>query len=466
MTALQQCRILVRVASLLVPGRQRRDWRKEWESEAWHAALHLSACGYSERAVRSQLWQFCWGAFPDAASCRAIAFNRENLLREFTYWSRSPGFCLAALAAFVLMLTAISGFLPKTRDVLFPLPYSNADRIVTVAQTGPSLAARRGIPAHWANLWKNQSKFLDNVATYSWHREHEVLTANVSENFFSLLGAHTAAGRLFERGDTEACADCVVLSYDYWKRQPSGATPGRVIGVLDKRFWFLSRDVAIWRVAAVSDRRMGVVARLRPEITLKAAVREMQTLVCADGVSAWDALIEMTPLQERVRYVLGSFGLALILATVITFAGSRLTLRPARQYDGWGALFFCAKTALALLAVLIAGIEFTRAASITMTGGTDAWTEPLSTWLFLLATMGALTWSIHDQCQRCRVCQRRLGLAAHVGCPGCMLFDWAGTELVCSEGHGMLHVPEMTSSWSEPEQWTSLDDSWLELFAR
>jgi hypothetical protein len=53
-----------------------------------------------------------------------------------------------------------------------------------------------------------------------------------------------------------------------------------------------------------------------------------------------------------------------------------------------------------------------------------------------------------------------------VGCPGCLLLDWAGTELVCVEGHGMLHVPEMVSCWHEPEQWTSLDDSWQGLFER
>jgi hypothetical protein len=99
-----------------------------------------------------------------------------------------------------------------------------------------------------------------------------------------------------------------------------------------------------------------------------------------------------------------------------------------------------------------------------MTGGTDLLTEPLTTWLFLLAAMGALTWSVLDQRRRCRVCVRRLGLAARVGCPGCILLDWAGTELVCKEGHGMLHVPEMTSSWHEPQHWTPLDESWLALF--
>jgi hypothetical protein len=32
------------------------------------------------------------------------------------------------------------------------------------------------------------------------------------------------------------------------------------------------------------------------------------------------------------------------------------------------------------------------------------------------------------------------------------------------EGHGMLHVPEMVSSWQEPDHWTALDKSWMGLF--
>jgi len=93
-------------------------------------------------------------------------------------------------------------------------------------------------------------------------------------------------------------------------------------------------------------------------------------------------------------------------------------------------------------------------------------TEPLSTWLFLMASAAVLSWSIADQRRRCRTCLRRLGMATHVGCSGSLLLNWAGTELVCIEGHGMLHVPEMESSWNEPERWTVLDDSWRGLFVR
>jgi hypothetical protein len=89
---------------------------------------------------------------------------------------------------------------------------------------------------------------------------------------------------------------------------------------------------------------------------------------------------------------------------------------------------------------------------------------PVSTWLFLVTGMIALSWSLHDQCRRCRVCLKRLGNEASVGAPSYLLLDWWGTELVCSEGHGLLHVPEMKSSWLEFEQWVRLDESWKPLF--
>ncbi len=210
---------------------------------------------------------------------------------------------------------------------------------------------------------------------------------------------------------------------------------------------------------------MGAVVRLERDVSAKAAASEMQAILEEAGVPAWSGIVEVSPVQDRVRSVFGSYAVALGLAVIITLVGLRSRLLP--EAGGIrGAVFFGVKTLLALVAVLLAGLGFTRAPSITMIGGTDWLTEPLWTWLFLVASMGVLSWSIHDQRRRCRVCLRRLGLAAHVGCPGCLLLDWAGTEMVCMEGHGMLHVPEMAASWHEAEHWTALDDSWQELFAR
>jgi hypothetical protein len=459
----------------------------------WHASMLLEERGYSRSAARSQLRNFCRGSVIDAAWHRGRRIDRESLVRGLSHYVQSPGFCIASIVIAIAIIAGASGFLPSTRDVLLPLPYANTDRIATISQSGMALSARAGIRTTWVHWWQQDSKLIEDVATYIWRpqqavdrfgRPSSVLNAEVSDNFFSLLGAVPLHGRTFTRGD--ACDNCVVLSYDFWRRLHSadGAKVGdlisiggrrhKLIGVLPKEFWFLSRRIEVWSLARGTDAWTGVVLRLAPDVTKQAAEAQLESIVHERGVPVWLSVVDISPLQTRVRSVFGSFALALALAAVIAIVSLRPRLpslqvcmsRRERRYACLRASFFVCKTGLLLIAVLLSGLEFTRATSITMIGGTDALTEPLSTWLFLIASMGVLSWSIYDQRRRCRVCVRRLGLPAHVGCPGCLLLNWAGTEMVCMEGHGMLHVPEMSSSWQDAEKWTTLDDSWQALFAR
>lgn len=448
--------VLIRVASLMVPRNHRRNWRAEWEAETWHASRDMRARFETPAFVRWQLLKFALGSFADAGWHLRNRFDREDAMR-------SPSFCLGAIAALITFIVLVSGGLQMTRAILMPLPYTQPERVATVAQDSISMSSRAGIRMEWIGWWQAKSKLLDGVATYGWSGE----TARVSDNFFDLLGARTASGRLFRRGDAETCGDCVVLSAEYARRHP--LSPYRVIGVLEGDFWFLSRHISVWSLAKPADfkpdSRTGVVIRLGQDVTVKAARHEMESILQDADLSPWSALVDITLIHERVHSVFGSFALGLTLAVVMAFASIRPTWPRFDRRASKRVLFFTVKTVLLLIAVLLAGLEFTRAPSITMTGGTDLLTEPLTTWLYLLASMGVLTWSIYDQRRRCRVCLRRLGLAAHVGCPGCVLLNWAGTELVCTDGHGMLHVPEMVSSWQDPDHWTLLDESWLDLFA-
>ena len=66
--------------------------------------------------------------------------------------------------------------------------------------------------------------------------------------------------------------------------------------------------------------------------------------------------------------------------------------------------------------------------------------------------------------RRCRVCLRRLGTPIAIGAPGHVLLDWSGTELVCSEGHGVLYLPDSQANWLERARWDNLDASWADLF--
>jgi MacB-like periplasmic core domain len=465
---------MIRLASLLVPDRRREEWVREWLSELHYAELHYAQA----RAGEVHALAFASGAFHDAVWQHRDFWTLDRISRR----AQSAKFCLGSLAAVVAAIVVASGFLPTTRGVLMPLPYRDAQNIVTVAQSR-TMAMRVGVPGRDVQLWRESSKSIEDIATYRWEGDPAKPagrtplappSARVSRNFFHLLGAKTNAGRSFERDAVAGCAagpeECVILSYDFWRglngasRVTLDGKSYRVAAVLEPGFWFLSPRIAVWRIGAPSAaERTGVVARLRPDVTKKETETELgQILTDANG-SAWESLFEITGVAARVRYPLWSFALGLGLAIIIILPSLRLRMP---SWNPRAAAFFAAKTGLLLAGVLICGIEFTHATSITMLGGTDLSTEPLSTWLFMLGSMGVLVWSIADQRRRCRVCLRRLGMAAHVGCPGCLLLNWAGTELVCMEGHGMLHVPEMAACWQDPDRWTSLDDSWQELFER
>ncbi|HEY4362447.1 MAG TPA: hypothetical protein VGN17_15845 [Bryobacteraceae bacterium] len=470
-------RLLIRLAGVLVPVRHREEWAREWLAELHHAESRGTESAAS-------LLRFARGAFDDALWHRREEWSPERLAVR----GRSPAWCLGGIGAVIVSIAMVSGFLPVTRSILMPLPYRDPERIATASDGGAPLATRHAIAADSVRLWQSRSKLIEGAEAYSWKESFakdsfgwptRVRRAMVSENFFFLLGARSSEGRVFARDQFTSCGDCVVISYPFWRGALQGKRVTRetevvlderryhVAAVLAPDFWFLSREIQVWTVAPIGSfegQQTGVVVRLAPEVTPGDGQRELGAVIRkANGGIRGTGLIQLSPVAGRVRSVFGSFGLALVLA-IVTAAGSS-RLRFCRM-NFRGALFFAAKTLLLLAVVFVAGLEFTRAASINMLGGADLLTEPLSTWLSLLACMGVLLWSVRDQQARCRVCLNRLGLRTRVGCPGCLLLDWAGTELVCVEGHGMLHVPEMVSSWSKSDQWTSLDESWQALFDR
>ena len=73
-------------------------------------------------------------------------------------------------------------------------------------------------------------------------------------------------------------------------------------------------------------------------------------------------------------------------------------------------------------------------------------------------------WVIGDQRRRCPVCLRLLTHPVRIGAPSQTFLEWYGAESLCSRGHGLLHVSELSSSYSGKQEWLSLDDSWRDLF--
>ena len=83
----------------------------------------------------------------------------------------------------------------------------------------------------------------------------------------------------------------------------------------------------------------------------------------------------------------------------------------------------------------------------------------------LVACILTFRWILDDQRQRCPMCLRLLGHSANVGQPARNFLEWNGTELMCTRGHGLLHVPATPASWSGTQRWFYLDPSWRSLFS-
>jgi hypothetical protein len=84
----------------------------------------------------------------------------------------------------------------------------------------------------------------------------------------------------------------------------------------------------------------------------------------------------------------------------------------------------------------------------------------------LAAWMLAFRWLLTDQRRRCPVCLRLLSNPVRIGASSQTFLEWYGAESICSRGHGLLHVSETSSSYSENPEWLTLDDSWRGLFSK
>lgn len=80
--------------------------------------------------------------------------------------------------------------------------------------------------------------------------------------------------------------------------------------------------------------------------------------------------------------------------------------------------------------------------------------------LFVIFALIGLRWAFLDQEQRCKHCVHSLGSPARVGRPSHNLLEWNGTELTCKQGHGLLSVPEMETSWCQSSQWIEPNARW------
>jgi hypothetical protein len=482
------------LASWVVPHQKRREWRTQKNSQVWHWAHFLAESGQLSREKRLELARYCWSLFLEAFWCR---YEREAFLQRVDRLRRSPATCLVVQTLLLVLIVVGGGFVPSARS-LFSSAVSNPERSCIVSLDGKFRRLRSETLLDLASAWK-KSKLLDAVAPYSWgpgklatgSRTVPILSARVAPDFFDILGVKPILGRTLEDGDDTRCPNCVVLSHELWALQfkSSPEVVGRrivvdgnekiIVGVLPRNFHLLSSEIGVWALLDSGSppftnfvERIGAVGLMKPRVTEARVESDLADLTENAGYIFPASLLVVTSVKAEMRRTLGYYFLFLTLtiasAVAIVWArreGAGLGCAPLSlgQRSRWWA-FFVTKSVLLLVCACLLAWGSIHAVAAYLVGSVVPMADGVALWLFLILAIVPLSWSIHDQQKRCRVCLQRLGIPIRIGAPGNILFDWSGTELVCPKGHGILYVPDSAAKWLEGDRWNNLDDSWAGLF--
>lgn len=247
------------------------------------------------------------------------SFVVEQSLRDVRFAGRAlmhaPGSALLAIVTIALGIGASTAlFSLLSGIVLTPLPYPEPDRLVSVYQSNPEAGiTRTGLASGNINDWRTRSRTIEGLAGYYTTGRtlavggdaRVLVTAQVTEDFFQVLGVVPAVGAAFTPDDFQRAqfnsaaapvgADpVVILSHRLWQ-QVFGADRSvvgrsvtlerrsfRIVGVMPDGFGTLESDVDLWIPWDVSgdrprdQRYLSGIARLRSGVTIDEAVADMQ----------------------------------------------------------------------------------------------------------------------------------------------------------------------------------------------
>jgi hypothetical protein len=236
----------------------------------------------------------------------------EEITQDLRYGLRllrkSPGFTAVALLTLALGIGANTAIFSVVNAVLLKsLPFKDPEQLVMVWNRGAAAAGGDRTPLAVADLldWRAQNRSFADIAAFQLDSfnyaggdlPEQLQAANVTANFFSVLGVQAQLGRTFlPKEDRPGAQHVVLLSDGFWRRRFAGDTQvlGRtldlggeaytVIGILPARLDFPAKEVSLWTTLQLKPpTRRGPyfltgVARLKKDVSLQRARVEMSTL--------------------------------------------------------------------------------------------------------------------------------------------------------------------------------------------
>jgi putative ABC transport system permease protein len=328
--------MLGRLRSLLRVLRLRNDFEEEMNEELrFHVeqyAEDLMHSGVPAQEARRRAYLELGGINSVKEDCREARGLRvfDQFLRQLRHSARllrkTPGFTATALLTLAVCIGAnLTIFAAIDSVLLRPLPFPNAERLVTVFNTYPKAAVYRD-GSSLTNYYERRGHIpaFSAIAIYRYgtalvgeagSTEREQIT-QVSPDFFGTLGRGPVVGRVFAEEETTYQTDgVVILTNSYW-RQHFHADPqlvGRhirvdgvsktVIGVLPLDFRFLSSEAQLYfPLSSNPDQRtplqrhsggnaIQMIARLGANATLRQAQSQ---------IDAQNATLELDDPQARM----------------------------------------------------------------------------------------------------------------------------------------------------------------------
>ena len=476
-------RLILRLASLLVPFDDREKWLKEWTSELWHLWDAHSRRTSGWMRIRSDITRFCAGAFKDAIWLRRNSQKQVVLQIPRLH---SPVLCMT----FLIVLTAVSVFfafyLPGPRDAIWPVPFRDEGNLVVISPDGRSSGTNPSVTfQEYQAMVPGTREVFAGLAFYrptsstvstARHRAVTLRIAVTSPSLFSLLNLPPPTTPINLHSAPSECSRLVLGSAawrKYFDSDPHVAgrllsidgRPVVVAGIAANSLGRLPGSEDAW---LIEDARGLATVERQSKGFLLGHVRAVPSLrpkktpwhVSVPGDKGIDKGFGCEPLVQRgsVWGQLFMIGVAMLILPTLTKltlgeypANANSSLKGVRSRR-W--IFLGLKVALILPLVFFGTIDL---------GPVIGWTQPQAA---LIGYVLAFRWILVDQRRRCPVCLRLLTNPTRIGRPSATLLEWYGTELICARGHGLQHVSGISTISFGTQRWLYLDQSWRSLFSQ
>jgi putative ABC transport system permease protein len=291
-----------RLWNVLRPARLRRELDRELAFHLAERTDALEAEGYSadeaSRVARQRLGNYLLQR--ERTRDEDVSQRVDNALRNLRLaaraLARTPGFTVTVVATLALGIGANSTVFSAIDAVLLrPLPFPNADRLVTLAQIDRTASQSFVAPVRLAD-WDRMNSTFQAISGYYTQDESEVsgtfpemvTRAFVAPRFLEVWGVAPVIGRDFSPAEEQNNGPpAVIISDGLWRRRfhadprAIGAilhfahSSAPIVGVMPASFRFPVRGVDLWSPSLfVNDRNITwytAVGRLKDGVTVEQA---------------------------------------------------------------------------------------------------------------------------------------------------------------------------------------------------